>query len=366
MPESTADGEALVSSLLREFDLESRNAVVAYRAGRRWEQCFEPLRLPAADGATRLREGGVYLITGGFGGIGSTLARYLAGAFRAKLALLSRFPLPATGEADGIPVNGGRHDAAPERTRLVRELESAGAEVLVLQGDVADADSVRAAAAAIRRRFGPINGVIHAAGIAGGGLIDLKTVEAAERVLAPKVDGTLALCRALAGERLDFMLLCSSVDAVYGGIGSVDYCAANSFMDALAAAQASRRPASHFHRLGHVAESRHGREGGSPARVARPAREQMLRHGILPDEGLEVFRRALSAKLPNLLVVTRDLPAVLREAANASGAAFAKPGSEARTASRRRGRRLFSGRFRRRDGDEQAHPRNLDRNAGRE
>ena len=318
VPETIADNPALVSSLLHEFDLESHNPVVAYRSGRRWEQCFEPLRLSPAAGSPRLREGGVYLITGGFGGIGSTLARYLAGAFHAKLALLSRSPLPAASDQD-------------ERTRLVRELESAGAEVLVLQADVADPEAVGLAAAATRRRFGPIDGLIHAAGIAGGGLIDLKTVEAAERVLAPKVDGTLALCRALAGERLDFMLLCSSVDAVYGGIGSVDYCAANSFMDALAAARATGDAPlisigwDTWQKVGMAVKAEIPHEW-------RDRREKMLRHGILADEGLEVFRRALSAKLSNLLVVTRDLPAVLREAGAASGAAIAKPGPEARTA----------------------------------
>ena len=138
VPESTGRWRALVC-ILREFDPGIAQLPWWRPGGEQVGAVFEPLRLPAANSATGFGEGGV---PGTELEIGSTLARYLAGAFRAKLALLSRFPLPAAGEADSIPVNGGRHDAAPERTRLVRELESAGAEVLVLQGDVADADYV--------------------------------------------------------------------------------------------------------------------------------------------------------------------------------------------------------------------------------
>ena len=91
-------------------------------------------------------------------------------------------------------------------------------------------------------RFGGLHGVIHAAGVAGGGLLQLKTREAAERVLAPKVQGLRALDAALAaaGVDLDFLLLCSSNIAVLGSIGQVDYCAANSYLDAWAQAAAAR------------------------------------------------------------------------------------------------------------------------------
>ncbi len=93
-----------------------------------------------------------------------------------------------------------------------------------------------------RARFGGLHGVIHAAGVAGGGLIQLKTREAAERVLAPKVRGLRALEAALAAADLDldFLLLCSSNIAVLGSIGQVDYCAANSYLDACAQAAAAQ------------------------------------------------------------------------------------------------------------------------------
>ena len=89
-------------------------------------------------------------------------------------------------------------------------------------------------------RFGALHGVIHSAGIAGGGLIQIKTREAANRVLAPKVHAMWALEAALGDRALDFLVLCSSTTAIIGGIGQVDYCAANAFLDAYAHYNAAR------------------------------------------------------------------------------------------------------------------------------
>jgi phthiocerol/phenolphthiocerol synthesis type-I polyketide synthase E len=110
----------------------------------------------------------------------------------------------------------------------------------VVAADVADEAAMRAAVHQARERFGPIQAAIHAAGVPGGGVIQLKTAEAAERVLAPKLQGTRALAAALAGEPLDILVLCSSTFGVTGGVGQVDYCAANSFLDAFARHHSAR------------------------------------------------------------------------------------------------------------------------------
>jgi NAD(P)-dependent dehydrogenase (short-subunit alcohol dehydrogenase family) len=91
------------------------------------------------------------------------------------------------------------------------------------------------------RTFGPIHGLIHAAGVAGGGILQLKERDAAARVMAPKVEGTLVLESVLRDEPLDFVLLCSSVASLVGGFGQVDYCAANAFLDAYALRAASSK-----------------------------------------------------------------------------------------------------------------------------
>jgi polyketide synthase PksJ len=85
-----------------------------------------------------------------------------------------------------------------------------------------------------RERFGEINGVIHAAGVSPGGIIQLKAPEVAAQVLAPKVTGTLVLDSVFKGTKLDFLILCSSLTTITGTFGMVDHCAANAFLDAFA------------------------------------------------------------------------------------------------------------------------------------
>ncbi|MEW9551901.1 SDR family NAD(P)-dependent oxidoreductase [Nonomuraea sp. NPDC050783] len=202
---------------------------VALRAGRRWLRGFEPVPLPPQE-ADPLRRHGVYVITGGLGGIGLTLAEDLARRVQARLVLLGRSGLPPRAEWDAL---GG----APERVRravaAVRRMEEAGAEVLVLPADVTDPGSLRRARDEALARFGRIEGLVHAAGVPGGGMAEVKERRAADDVMAPKLAGTAAL-REVFGGPLDFVLLCSSVTAVAGGFGQVDYCAANAFMDAYA------------------------------------------------------------------------------------------------------------------------------------
>src|SRR5262249_39839330 len=126
----------------------------------------------------------------------------------------------------------GEDDEVSRKIRAVRTLEQLGAEVLVLSADVADVAQMERVVDRARGRFGELHGVIHAAGVAGGGIIQLKEHGVAARVLAPKVRGTLVLAHVLGKTRVDFCVLCSSLASIYGGFGQVDYCGANAFLDA--------------------------------------------------------------------------------------------------------------------------------------
>jgi acyl transferase domain-containing protein len=238
-PGSAAASE-LAGRLIAEAAAGLPDAVVAWRGGARFVRDYQGVRL-AAPPAERLRckHRGVYLITGGLGGLGLVFAEFLARDHQARLALLGLSPLPPREEWDAWLAEKGPRHRVSEKIRKVRQLEELGAEVLVLAVDVADRAQVADAVGETLARFGGLDGVIHAAGLAGGGVVQLKAPETAARVLAPKVRGTLALDAALAGLPLDFVVLCSSTIAVAGGLGQVDYCAANSFLDAFAHAKAA-------------------------------------------------------------------------------------------------------------------------------
>ena len=226
----------LVSELRAEPAAGGEDTTVALRGGRRWQRRYEPVTVPGdLDGLTAgrgLREGGVYLITGGLGGIGITIAEDLARQVRARLILLSRSGLPPREDWDAHVAVHGPAERTGRAIEAIRRMESAGGEVMIISADVTSTDEMRQVREQALRRFGRIDGIVHAAGVPGGGMAEVKDREAAEAVLRPKVAGTLALRQALGHLDLDFVLLCSSVYAVSGGFGQVDYCAANSFLDA--------------------------------------------------------------------------------------------------------------------------------------
>lgn len=182
---------------------------VSLRGSRRWVR--EHVAVPLDDVRTpAFRDGGVYLVTGGTGGIGRTLAAHLASSRSATVVLAGRSADPGT---------------APQTD---------GGWIHLRRADLTDPAQVRDLVRGVVEEFGALHGVVHAAGLPGGGLMALKDPAAADAVLAPKVDGALALRAACADLELDFVLYCSSLLAVTGGAGQSDYCAANAVLDALA------------------------------------------------------------------------------------------------------------------------------------
>ncbi len=238
-PPGSREEGLLLGLLLDELTAVAAEPIVAYRGTDRWLRDFEPRRLASPPGPLPLREGGAYLVTGGLGGVGLELAGFLAREVRAKLVLTGRAPFPPR---DEWPVLASGEGRAAQIARRLLDLEAAGAEVWVAQADVTDAASMRRALGAARARFGPIRGAIHAAGVAGGGLMQWRSLAEAEAVLAPKVVGTLLLEELLAEDAPDFLILCSSLNALVGGLGQVDYTAANAFLDAFAQSRTGTLP----------------------------------------------------------------------------------------------------------------------------
>jgi acyl transferase domain-containing protein/thioesterase domain-containing protein len=239
--ERSARLSAALEGLWREVGGEPAVGTFALRGQsgqlRRFEQSLARAEAPTAGtAASRLRRGGRYLITGGLGGVGLALARDLAKKLAPKLALLARSPLPPREEWEGLLRRGGDAELCA-RLEAVRELEALGAEVLVLSADVTDVVAMRAALAEVQARFGGLDGVLHAAGVLADGPMEAKSQADVERVLGPKVHGTLVLEEVLQGQALDFLVLFSSTSVQVAPAGQVDYVAANAFLDAYAARQ---------------------------------------------------------------------------------------------------------------------------------
>ena len=201
---------------------------VVYRGGRRLVSTLIPVDENRGDlNELPLREGGVYLITGGQGGVGLEIAKFIAGQVQARFVLVNRSPL-----------DGKRH---PDRVEGIRALEALGSEVAAEACDVADVDSMRKLIKRAVERWGGLDGVVHSAGVLHDGLIPVLDTENFSKVLHPKVYGSWVLDQVTYEYRPDFFLICSSMITLLTPPGQCNHVAACGFEDSFAAYRSARR-----------------------------------------------------------------------------------------------------------------------------
>ena len=230
-----ASRRSIAAETAAELRSAARHDEVVLRGGRRWVQSWEPAKAaPQTEASSAIPQGAVCLITGGLGGIGITVAEDLATGCGARIALVSRTPLPDRQQWDEhLEVHGAR-ERIGRAIAAIRRIEDAGGEIVVYAADVTDAAEMKRVRDAVTGRFGRVDILIHAAGVPGDGMAEVKVRADAESVLAPKILGTLALRAAFGDDDLRAVVLCSSVTGVAGGFGQIDYCAANAYLDAFA------------------------------------------------------------------------------------------------------------------------------------
>ncbi|MDC0773158.1 type I polyketide synthase [Streptomyces sp. HD] len=225
---------------------------------------------------------GVYLITGGLGGLGRVVAERLVRRGARRLALMSR------GAPSGDAVD------------WIRDLEGRGVSVHLARADVADREGLTTALDAVRHALGPITGVVHAAGVLDDATIANLTDERVLRVLAPKVLGT-ALLTELTPHAADFVLFASAA-GLLGSAGQSPYSAANAFLDAWAhhLSRTDRRALS----LDWGAWSGVGMVAGSGARETETARSGLV--AFSAQDGGELFERVLTTARRQLAPLALD------------------------------------------------------------
>ncbi|MBV9488500.1 MAG: SDR family NAD(P)-dependent oxidoreductase, partial [Verrucomicrobia bacterium] len=194
-------------------ELNDDGLEIRYRADRRETQTLEALPAETTSLERPLRSGGVYLVTGGAGGLGRIFAAHLVQTCQARLLLVGRSGLNEAGR---------------------RDLEKLGDAVTYLRADVSTAEGAGEAVREAKRRYGVLNGVIHAAGELRDGFAATKRCEDFEAVLRAKVWGAEALDAATCEEPLDWFILFSSTAGVLGNAGQSDYAYANAYLDSFA------------------------------------------------------------------------------------------------------------------------------------
>ncbi|WP_434629665.1 SDR family NAD(P)-dependent oxidoreductase [Chromobacterium sp. CV08] len=282
------DGAGQVECLWREW-LCGSDVEVRYAGGVRRARTMAPV-LPGNGGAS-LRDGGVYLITGGGGGLGAIFAEHLARRYRARLVLSGR-----SAPRDGI-------------ARQLERLKALGGDAVYVQADVGLADDAVRLVREAEQAFGEIHGVLHAAGVGAPAPVESKSREGVAAVLSAKVQGTANLDRALGARPLDFLLLFSSISSVIGNPENADYAFGNAFLDGFAdtASSPSRKLLSISWPL--------WQDGGMklpPAQMESLAKWMRKAQGLVPlqtERGLQAFERCLASAHTHLTVIDGD-PAV--------------------------------------------------------
>lgn len=202
------------SMLIDELYRKDNNVMVAFRGNQRYIQQLEAVKPRSKSNYVTDLGSGAVLITGGAGGIGFELAKYLGSKGYKNIALIGRSQRIS---------NDIQHQ--------LKEMKSRGVNIEYFSADVTDHSKLQHLIVQLRKSYGRITGVIHSAGIAGSGLLITKDKVDFDNVVKPKIYGTLLLDELLKQDDLEFFITCSSLTAELGSIGQADYAAGNAFLD---------------------------------------------------------------------------------------------------------------------------------------
>jgi acyl transferase domain-containing protein len=205
-----------VPALIADLKNDGPEDRVAWRSGKRYVARYTAKKPSPTPTPSAMRPDGTYLITGGLGALGLRVAAWLVENGARHLLLLGR--------------------SAPKQAAIdaIRELESAGARVMVAAGDVARESDVARVLAAAGESMPALRGVVHTAGVLDDGVLLHQDATRLANAMAPKVAGAWHLHQLTQEQPLDFFVLFSSIVALAGTAGQGNYAAANAFLDALA------------------------------------------------------------------------------------------------------------------------------------
>ena len=225
-----------------------------------------------------------YLITGGLGGFGIAVARWMVDLGARHIVLVSRTGAPRAEDAEALA-------ALEARAHIVR-----------CSADVARESDLARVFAEVRDTVPPLRGVVHAAMVLDDAMLTQIDASRLERVLAPKIAGAWNLHRQTLDQRLDFFVLFSSIASVIGHPLQGNYAAANAFLDAFSAFRRSRGLPSvtvswgALGEIGYVAQHDVIRDY-----IARLGLELMA-----PREALDCLERALTSDCSHVVATRSD------------------------------------------------------------
>jgi acyl transferase domain-containing protein/acyl-CoA synthetase (AMP-forming)/AMP-acid ligase II/acyl carrier protein len=269
------------TKLLAEIEDSFGEDHLAFRNGNRYVARLVRKQL-AESKKVVLRLDGTYLITGGLGALGLSVAQWMVERGAKQLVLI------------------GRRIASSEAQETLRQLEQKGAKILVVQADVSEREDVSRLLEEVKNSMPPLRGIVHAAGVLQDGMLLGQTWESFHRVMAPKVQGAWNLHTLTQNLELDFFVCFSSVSALLGSPGQANYAAANHFLDVLA----------HYrHGLGLPALSVNWGPwtgGGMAVEESQTRLSRMGIQGLQPEQAIAALESMLGANCVQTTVANVD------------------------------------------------------------
>jgi len=280
-----------ISCLMIMKELTSKGTdVVYYKQGQRFVKGYDRFIDSVKHIKTTVVEKGVYLITGGAGGLGLLFAEHFARQAKIKLILT------------------GRSELNSSKKLKLKEIEKLGSEVIYIKADISDKESTLQMIQSIKETYGEIKGVIHAAGIIKDDFIIHKSIDEVNQVLQPKLYGCMWVDEATKDEPLDFFIMFSSVACIIGNAGQSDYAYGNAFLDEYVSYREQLRK--NYLRMGITISINWPlwEDGGMKMneKAIKSLEEVYGLQPITAQDGLSAFDFCLQNQITNVLVVKGD------------------------------------------------------------
>lgn len=308
----TSDVTMNVNGILHELGV-NHSSEVAIRRMRRYVKDYAPHQLTDDQLVLhRIADNKNYLIIGGLGNFGMELCEFITENHKANIFLMTRSSFPKSSEWNSWIEEKGLENSISRKIVKIKEMSGKGSSVTVVQGDVSNVEDLRAVRKRIQGEYGPISGVIHAAGVVENGMIANKTVESFGPVFAAKVYGTRNVCEVFLKDNPEFIVLCSSMNSIIGGLGQIDNTAANAFVDAFAEYCVSQGYANVFAiNWGAVNEAR--ARNYATSHLFMNLSQEHTKNKMTKEEIFDVYRRLFSTHLgPRVVVSTIDFNEVIK------------------------------------------------------
>lgn len=296
--DSSENAQTLINKL-NENRRSPNDQCVKYSRGQRYVRRWKPvdqlgMKYKPDNQHLPWKDQGVYLITGGSGALGLIFAEEIARRVKSPTVVLT-----------------GRREIAPNSLQI-EALRNLGAVVDYQQVDVSDECQIKSLVQYVNEKHGPIQGIIHSAGLIRDSFIANKTLDELHQVMSPKVSGLINLDTATRDQPLDFIACFASTSGALGNVGQADYAAANAFYDTYAS-----------YRNGLVRKGlRHGhtisldwplwKDGGMEV---DDATQEILREdlGVVPmatETGIQAFYDAWASGESQVMVLEGDMPRI--------------------------------------------------------